>query len=198
MTFADMAKGGVEDKIGDEKIRLSCEEAHRRGLDYVWVVTCCIYKSSSAELSEAINSTYTWYKGAQICYAHLADFSVSADSGVSTPMLAKSRWFTRGWILQELIAPTDLVFFSCEWIELGTKENWSIILADITRISTGILTGSVDFRSTSTAKRMSWALRRATTRVEDIAYCLMGLLTSIYRCFTEKEKRRSRDYKKRL
>lgn len=170
--FADMGNGcpeGPEGKVGYEKIRQSCKQAATDGFAYIWIDTCCIDKSSSAELSEAINSMFSWYKRAKRCYAYLADVDKSKSE------FANSRWFRRGWTLQELIGPSDLVFFSREWIEIGTKSTLSKELAKITGISVGILADANLLESASIAKRMSWASHRATTRVEDIAYCLMGI-----------------------
>ena len=173
--FADVADGNPAGKLGYGKIQHSCREAVAGGFDYLWVDTCCIDKRSSAELSEAINSMYAWYKGATTCYVYLADVPANANIKVSDSVFAQSRWFKRGWTLQELIAPVDMVFFSKEWTEIGTKSTLCDELAGITGIEKGILTGTVDLQSVSLAKRMSWASMRDTTRIEDVAYCLMGL-----------------------
>jgi Heterokaryon incompatibility protein (HET) len=173
--FADMQKGSTEHRAGYKKLRYSCTQAAADGLGYVWLDTCCIDKSSSAELSEAINSMYRWYQKAEICYAYLADVSADVDAETTTSTFADSRWFRRGWCLQELIAPPNLVFFSADWVEVGNKSILHDILSDITGIDAGILTGVKDLESASVARRMSWASCRDTTRVEDIAYCLMGL-----------------------
>ena len=167
--FTDMQKGSAESKAGYQKLRYACKQAAAAGLEYIWIDTCCIDKSSSAELSEAINSMFSWYQRAEICYAYLADVSGKADIGTV------NRWFKRGWTLQELIGSSDMVFFSSEWIELGTKQSLCGVLAEITGIDVRILTNTVPLESTSLAKRMSWASHRETTRVEDMAYCLMGL-----------------------
>lgn len=118
---------------------------------------------------------YTWYQRAQICYAYLADVPADVDALSKDAAFANSRWFKRGWTLQELIAPSDLVFYSNNWIEVGTKQTLCKVILDITGIDTDIVTGVKDVESASIAKRMSWASHRATTRVEDLAYCLMGL-----------------------
>jgi hypothetical protein len=129
----------------------------------------CIDKSSSAELSETINSMYSWYQKARICYVYIADFPTTV------PALIDSRWFTRGWSLQELIAPSTLIFYSGDWAELGTKLTLQDILAKRTGIDVGILTGEKSLESASVARRMSWACNRETTRTEDEAYCLMRI-----------------------
>ncbi|TKA80343.1 hypothetical protein B0A49_03082, partial [Cryomyces minteri] len=173
--FADMERGTAEAKAGYHKIRHSCEKAVSDKHYYIWIDTCCINQSSSADLSEAINSMYSWYQRARVCYAYLADVSAHVSPREPSSEFAESRWFKRGWTLQELIGPSHLVFFSHDWIEVGTKSDLSDILSEITGISVGILTGTKDLESASVAKRMSWVNERETTRPEDIAYCLMGL-----------------------
>ena len=173
--FTDMEKGSAESKAGYQKLRYACTQAAAAGLGYVWIDTCCIDKSSSAELSEAINSMFSWYQRADICYAYLADVCQKSVNGTSKLAIADSRWFKRGWTLQELIGSSKIIFFSFEWIELGTKSSLCDRLAKITGIDVGILTDMVPLGSTSLAKRMSWASQRETTRPEDKAYCLMGL-----------------------
>lgn len=174
--FADVGRGiDNGEKTGYEKIRSSCKQAAAHGLGYVWIDTCCIDKSSSAELSEAINSMYSWYQKAKICYAYLADVPTNVNTHDLNSAFAKSRWFRRGWTLQELIGPLNLIFFSRDWIEIGTKLTLKDVLAQITGINVGILTEAKELESASVALRMSWACHRETTRKEDIAYCLMGL-----------------------
>lgn len=129
--------------------------------------SCCIDKSSTAELSEAINSMFRWYRNAAICYAYLEDVT-------SLSHLDQSRWFTRGWTLQELVAPRDVLFYSSDWRLLGSKLELSDQLWKITRIEPEILSTGV-FDHVSIATRMSWAGNRQTTRIEDAAYCLMGI-----------------------
>jgi len=155
--FADMERGSAEGKLGYKKIRYSCAHAAAHGHDYIWVDTCCIDKSSSADLSEAINSMYTWYRDATICYAYLADVLADVDTTTLASPFANSKWFKRGWTLQELIAPPNLVFFSHDWLEIGTKLSLRQILSQITGIDVDILTDLKNLESASVAKRMSWA-----------------------------------------
>ena len=171
--FADMSSGieTVRGKSGYKKLQYSCRQAQNDGYHYIWIDTCCIDKSSSAELSEAINSMFSWYQKAEKCYAYLADFPV--DPAVVS--LTESKWFTRGWTLQELIAPHIVVFYSSDWVELGTKHTLVDKIATRTGIDIKVLSGSKTLASTSVARRMSWACNRHTTRTEDQAYCLMGL-----------------------
>ena len=140
-------------------------------IQYGWVDTCCIDKKSSAELSEAINSMYRWYSQAHVCLVYLADVMPSSPID-RQGQLMKSRWFTRGWTLQELLAPDDPIFFDSTWMQIGTKSDLEERISEATHISIEHLR---DRYGASVATRMSWASRRKTTRIEDTAYCLMGL-----------------------
>jgi hypothetical protein len=139
----------------------------------------CIDKTSSAELSEAINSMFRWYREAQLCYAFLEDIRLSyrqiykASPSDIERAIAGSRWFTRGWTLQELIAPQRIHFYVAPWVFTGTKETLLKPLTAITGIDERVLLSENAWRSCSVAKRMSWAAKRTTTRTEDIAYSLM-------------------------
>ncbi|KAK4227390.1 beta transducin [Podospora fimiseda] len=175
--FADPEKR--KQKAGYAKIHKTCELAKDRGLKYAWVDTCCIDKTSSAELSEAINSMFNWYRYACVCFAFIDDLPPN-----DTPkkhddrwLSAKKthRWFTRGWTLQELIAPTVVEFFDQAWIFRGSKISLVDELSSVTRINASSLLNKTPLSDISVAQRMSWASRRETTRVEDIAYCLLGI-----------------------
>ncbi|OTA90034.1 hypothetical protein M434DRAFT_50423, partial [Hypoxylon sp. CO27-5] len=159
----------VKCKEGYAKIVGACHRAQTDGLQYLWCDTNCIDKRSSAELSEAINSMFAWYRGSDVCYAYLADV------GTKTELLAKSRWFTRGWTLQELLAPSKVIFFDRCWKVLGDKGELAAMISHITRIHMGALTDRSTVHCYSIAQRMSWAANRATSRQEDIAYCLLGI-----------------------
>ncbi|CAN9217397.1 unnamed protein product [Alternaria alternata] len=167
----------VMDRSGYQKVLFTCRQAISDGLDYAWIDTCCIDKSSSAELSEAINSMFTWYKNSTCCYAYLSDVS-KARIEIEFP---RSRWFTRGWTLQELLAPDNLIFYDQQWCHLGTKfeqEEWisKITGIDEMAISEREIHGrKIGLSTFCVAKKMSWASARQTTRVEDIAYCLLGI-----------------------
>ncbi|KAK4221633.1 HET-domain-containing protein [Podospora fimiseda] len=196
------------------KIDGCCEKALSQKIDYVWIDTLCINKSSSAELSEAINSMFQWYRSASICYAYLSDVS-----GVPRPELGQndyqylsrkgptsfsaSRWFTRSWTLQELLAPEKVQFYDQKWNMIGEKEKSSnhphlgsgrhfiddgrgwvkidrpslfyLALSRITGIPILVLSGDAELEEVCVAERMSWAADRQTTRKEDIAYSLMGI-----------------------
>jgi hypothetical protein len=121
LTFKDMERDGYTES---RKVDGCCEQAVKDGLDYVWIDTCCIDKSSSAELSEAINSMWDWYYQSGICYAYLADVPPGIDVEEDDSEFARSRWFTRGWTLQELISPRVVAFYDESWNEIGRKSNF--------------------------------------------------------------------------
>ncbi|KAF2115890.1 heterokaryon incompatibility protein-domain-containing protein [Lophiotrema nucula] len=167
------------------KILDFCKKAAERNLDYAWVDTCCIAKSSSAELTESINSMFDWYRDAKVCFVYLADVALpllskrgkrdKQDLPLSLgAYLSRSDWFKRGWTLQELVAPRELEFYSFDWQLLGTKFELKDTLSSITGIDEDILLGA-DIARASVAKRMFWASHRVTTRLEDIAYSLLGI-----------------------
>lgn len=169
----------TKQKAGFEKLRKTCEIARTEySQKYVWIDTCCIDKSSSAELSQAINSMFRWYKEAEVCIAFLKD--VTAD----TKDITSSEWFRRGWTLQELIAPKEVVFFDQDWQRLGTKESHGSLIYLKTGISAGILSGAKSLDEYPIAVRMSWASQRKTKHPEDLAYSLLGIfdvnMTMIY------------------
>jgi hypothetical protein len=173
--------GQLRSRLGFQKIDAVCKLAAKRQLSYVWVDTCCIDKASSAELTEAINSMFRWYRNADVCYVHFEDVQIPLDGpdGIVTiaqqrSLLRHARWFTRGWTLQELIAPRDMEFYDKDWTWIGTKKRLLRILSGITGIGEAILEG-VDVNNASVATRMGWAAGRHTTRVEDLAYSLLGL-----------------------
>jgi hypothetical protein len=177
VSFQDMLGGLPQEKLGYIKIQHSCKQALQDGLDFVWIDTCCIDKTSSAELSEAINSMYTWYAKAEVCYAFLADLESSLHYIPWQERLGECRWFSRGWTLQELIAPRHLTFYAKGWVELGSREKLRAKISQITKIDESILErpSTAALQQLSIATRMSWASNRTTTRVEDIAYCLLGV-----------------------
>ena len=176
-TFRDIMDKTGKQKVSFDKISFCAKQAEEDKIQYFWVDTCCIDNSSSAELSEAINSMYHWYDDATICYAYMSD--VSCPEGNFPVDLAaigfpQSEWFERGWTLQELIAPPEVVFYSKEWRCIGTKLDLAKDLTKITGIDGRVL-GGAHPSVCSIAARMSWAAKRKTTREEDIAYSLLGI-----------------------
>jgi hypothetical protein len=178
VTFQELIDGTGKGKPGYEKIRFCGEQAERDGLQFSWVDTCCIDKSNNTELSEAINSMFRWYHGATRCYVYLSDVSRHAfDKPNQLPWesaFRKSRWFTRGWTLQELLAPDSVEFFSQEGERLGDKKTLERRVHEITGIAISALQGTPlsQFRID---ERLSWAGNRQTTRNEDKAYSLLGI-----------------------
>lgn len=157
-------------KPGFRKISKTCELARTiHGLKYAWVDTCCIDKTSSSELTEAINSMFTWYQRSAACFIWLSDLESNNGS------MHDCKWFTRGWTLQELIAPTEVVFYDKTWRDRGNKRDLSAEIARISGVSSRILIGNQNLDEIPVAVRMSWAARRETTRIEDLAYCLLGI-----------------------
>ena len=180
-TFEDITNGTGKDKPGYEKIRFCEEQARIDGLQYFWVDTCCIDKSNNNELSEAINSMFRWYRNAAKCYVYLSDvprlaFDTSDKSNQMSweSALRKSRWFTRGWTLQELLAPRSVEFFSRERKGLGDKSSLEQQIHEITCIPKSALQGT-RLSEFSVNERLSWIERRQTKLEEDKAYSLLGI-----------------------
>lgn len=177
----DSPSSALEHRRGWQKIVGFCEmliaserwlQSHnsfKRLVSHVWVDTCCINKDSSAELSEAINSMYAWYSRAVACIVYLED--------VSTPAIRNfrvSKWFTRGWTLQELLSPEEVHFYTRSWQHIGDRFGLGDVICERTGVHPKFLERDEIWRA-SIAEKMSWAAKRQTTRSEDIAYCLMGL-----------------------
>ncbi|KAK7444084.1 hypothetical protein VKT23_015482 [Stygiomarasmius scandens] len=161
-------------KFGWRKVEKACLYARKYNFQWIWIDSCCINKESSAELSEAINSMYQYYMDAEVCYVYLSDVTGKEDPRDAGSAFRHSRWFSRGWTLQELLAPTYAVFLDCNWTEIGTKWSLRDAISAITTIPRRVFEcGDID--SYSIAQKMSWASRRETTRPEDQAYCLMGI-----------------------
>jgi hypothetical protein len=181
VTYRDLVDGTGENKAGYEKIRFCAEQARRDGLRYFWVDTCCIDKSNNTELFEAINSMFRWYRDAARCYVYLSDLLASDyDKDGQRAELAwdsafwASIWFTRGWTLQELLAPASVEFFSRDCWRLGDKRSLERQVHEITGIAIPALQGTV-IPQFNVEEKFKWAERRQPTREEDWAYCLLGI-----------------------
>ena len=181
VTFQDICnrkhtKLAREKPLGWSKIKNCCDITKSAEIGYCWVDTCSIDKKSSAELSEAINSMFKWYRDATYCVAYLSDVSGSdLEEDETQHQFRRSRWFTRGWTLQELLAPAAVWFFNGTWQFLGSKYDYSALVEEITGISENVLHDPGDIFRTNIARRMSWAAMRQTTRTKDLAYSLMGI-----------------------
>jgi hypothetical protein len=191
VTFKDLEEGTGKRKAGYTKIRFCGKQADNDGLEYFWVDTCCINKEyfwvdtccinkpNHTELSEAITSMFRWYRDAAKCYVYLSDVSIGDHNNDQSQRtwesaFRKSRWFTRGWTLQELLAPASVEFFSREGKRLGDKNLLERQIHEITGIPIEALRGS-PLSNFSVDKRMLWAAKRETKRKEDKAYSLLGI-----------------------
>jgi Heterokaryon incompatibility protein (HET) len=181
VTFGDLMDNTGRSKAGYDKIRFCAQQAANDSLQYFWVDTCCIDKSNSSELQEAINSMFRWYQNAAKCYVYLSDVSIrkrKADDQFSDstwePAFRASRWFRRGWTLQELLAPDSVEFFSLGCERLGDKKTLEPQIHEITGIPTAAL-GNTSLSRFHVNDRLLWANNRQTTRVEDKAYSLLGI-----------------------
>jgi hypothetical protein len=182
--------GSIQKRRGFRKIYDFSRQALRDGYKYIWIDTCCIDKSSSAELQEAINSMYQWYANSAVCYAYLSDVSMPNHDvnkvGRRLPETAcissfqASEWFTRGWTLQELLASQNVVFFDTNWKRCGTASDLNVLIQtvagiDIRGFAKGIGQDRAKLWTIRVGRRMAWASNRQTKRIEDRAYSLLGL-----------------------
>ncbi|RKK39340.1 hypothetical protein BFJ69_g18544, partial [Fusarium oxysporum] len=164
-----------------DKILGACITARKQGLQWMWIDNCCINKSDSSELSESINSMFKWYSDAVVCLTYLSDVRKSSGTTVGSQVFRSfetgemSLWFSRGWTLQELLAPGKLLFYDTDWNYLGSKRELAESIEDVTGIAAHYLTSEKDFRTACIAAKMSWAAHRETTREEDMAYSLFGI-----------------------
>ncbi|EME41063.1 hypothetical protein DOTSEDRAFT_158153, partial [Dothistroma septosporum NZE10] len=184
-TYKDVRKGRNKDAAGFQKVQAFCnfvkeniKTSEGKPVQWIWIDTCCIDKTSSAELTEAINSMFRWYAEAVLCLAFLHDREA----------VRQSIWFTRGWTLQELLAPNVVLFVDERWRMLGHKGNrerptlsWTVnynlndLISSITGITTDILEDFTKARNISLEDKQRWMQNRQTTRVEDMAYCQLGI-----------------------
>ncbi|KAJ4363902.1 hypothetical protein N0V83_009354 [Neocucurbitaria cava] len=181
VTYRDMLNKTGQEKVGYHKLTFCAEQVGKDGLEHFWIDTCCIDKSSSAELSEAITSMFRWYKNSTQCYVYLSDVSVNKRKANCEEFDASwiqafrnSRWFTRGWTLQELLAPQIVRFFSREPKQIGDKVSLEQHIHEVTRVPILALQGT-PLHQFPIAERLSWTTNRQTTREEDIAYSLLGV-----------------------
>jgi hypothetical protein len=151
---------------------------------------------------------FRWYKNADKCYVLLSDvITTTGETNLDQIMwkesFRNSKWFTRGWTLQELIAPASVKFFS-EYQRLGEKQSLEQKIHEITfliKALQGLFTvhrrlgdkQSLEqeiheitdipikalqghpLNDFTVAKRMAWAESRQTSEPEDGAYCLLGI-----------------------
>jgi hypothetical protein len=181
VTYGELVAGTGKGKTGYNKIHFCVDRAAEDGLEYCWVDTCCINKSIPQELQMAINSMFRYYQHASKCYVYLSDIQVPNEVTNAQAFritwedaFRRSRWFTRGWTLQELLAPPTVEFFSKDGKRLGSKISLEQEIYEITKIPVKVLRGQ-SLSKLSVEERMSWAARRTTTYKEDEVYCLLGI-----------------------
>ncbi|KAI0095810.1 heterokaryon incompatibility protein-domain-containing protein [Nemania sp. FL0031] len=180
----DIQDNKFKQKAAYRKLLFCSTRAASDGLQHFWIDTCCIDQANTVELTRAINSMFRWYKNAEKCYVYLSDVPrtntpIVTSSFVSRPRtwepaFRASRWFTRGWTLQELLAPQIVEFISSDGVKLGDKVSLEDEIHQITGIDHNALRGS-DLSEFSFEKRMSWVEGRQTKEEEDIVYSLLGI-----------------------
>ncbi|KAH7085888.1 kinesin light chain [Paraphoma chrysanthemicola] len=181
ISFEEISNGTYEEKEeAYHKLRFCAEQAARDELQYFWIDTCCINMWDRDERSKSINSMFQWYKNASQCYVFLSDVSVSTKTRPIQrsdweASFRQSNWFTRGWTLQELIAPVSVKFFSYEGEYIGDKALLDQLIHDITSIPLAALRNCALDKFT-VAERERWAKNRVTTEEEDNIYCLLGII----------------------
>jgi Heterokaryon incompatibility protein (HET) len=216
VTFRDLSGDTRRDKAIYDKLHFCADQAMRDGLSYFWIDTCCIDKSDQNELSEAINSMFRWYHNADRCYVHLSDVSAASNAQADSEDLLQyteasadppweaafrtSRWFTRGWTLQELLAPPSVEFFTQDRQRLGDKRSLERKIHQITGIPVlALRQSSGSFTRFGIQERFEWVDNRQTTREEDIAYCLLGIFDiSMPLIYGEGKKRAMRRLRKAI
>jgi hypothetical protein len=126
---------------------------------------------------------FGWYRQSQVCYAYLSDFMLDTTDNASQQdqfeaEFRQCRWFTRGWCLQELLAPRYIRFFNQKWQEIGAKSSMGRLISDITGVPEAVLLvpPRKDIQEFPIAARISWIAKRHTTRIEDMSYSLLGIL----------------------
>ncbi|KAK4907126.1 hypothetical protein LTR49_023821 [Elasticomyces elasticus] len=176
----------TQETDGLNKIRNACIKADEAELDWLWIDSCCIDKTSSTELNESLRSMFRWYRQATICLTYLADVKVSESLPTTFRLLkpvkrdddsirTNSEWFERGWTLQELLAPTHMMFYDKQWKKIGTKKDLVEDLEKITSISESYILNPDTIRAASVAMKLSWARDRMTTQEEDRVYSMIGI-----------------------
>ncbi|KAG0701553.1 heterokaryon incompatibility protein-domain-containing protein [Suillus ampliporus] len=177
-TFEEMKEAKLKTP-GFKKLKTFCEKVKEYDVEFAWSDTCCIDKSSSAELDESIRSMFKWYRNSDVCIVHLAQSETVKD-------ILDDEWTERGWTLQELLAPNHIKFFNKHWKPMTRHDNdkdpdtgsaTSDVLKTLTK-ATGVPQSEIrdfDPEAFKVDERMKWAAKRKTTRVEDAAYSLMGI-----------------------
>jgi hypothetical protein len=165
----------ASEKLSLQKLKEFCREAGNLSFEWLWVDTVCVDRSSTAELSEAINSMFKWFRQSGACIVYLSDVDYVGNVQEQEKNIRQSRWMRRSWTLQELIAPKNMYFYAANWMMIGTKESLLPLLSEVTQVDKAVLENADHLSDYSIGRIMSWAANRETRRVEDIAYSLLGL-----------------------
>ncbi|KAI5986761.1 hypothetical protein F5J12DRAFT_868177 [Pisolithus orientalis] len=173
--FHEIGTPGVCQKPGYDKVQGCCTLALQHGLDYVWIDTCCADANSITAFDEALNSSYAWFNQAAVCFVYLHDVESRERPEQESSTFRRSKWFSRAWTLQELLAPGNVFFFAKDWKEIGTKAGLASVISSVTGIHTDALMHPERVPHFSVATRMSWAKGRKSSKPEDRVYALMGL-----------------------
>ena len=184
VTYKDLVDKVGKDKVGYKKLQFCANQARHHGIEHFWVDTCCIDKSNTIEVQRSINSMFRWYQEATRCYVYLSDVSVTRNrKRKSEPSetqwksaFRESKWFTRGWTLQELLAPTSVEFFAQDGQRLGDKQSLEHDIHEITGIAVQALRDN-RLSHFDIEERFKWAEKRETKHEEDWAYCLLGIFS---------------------
>lgn len=165
-----------------DKIRGACRIARSQGIKWMWIDSCCINKLDPSELTDSINSMFLWYHHSLLCVTFLHDVELNPDHLPTDPRIFDSSdkngpagWFSRGWTLQELLAPRMMEFYDNNWTLMGTKADLQSSLSKLTGIDETYLAGTDDFRNACVATKMSWMAKRTTTLEEDLAYSMISI-----------------------
>ncbi|KAM0214176.1 hypothetical protein ACHAQI_003800 [Fusarium lateritium] len=179
-TYQEWHNAQARESYAAKKIRDACQVVKESmGLQWLWADTCCINKADKGEVNEAVNSMFSWYRSSNVCLAYLSDVPTANtnDNELLWSQVRGSRWFTRGWTLPELLAPPQLIFYAADWTILGRRDDsLAELISEITGIDQTYLSRRKDLQQASVGEKMSWMSNRKTTRVEDMAYCMLGIL----------------------
>ncbi|KAK7460467.1 hypothetical protein VKT23_009188 [Stygiomarasmius scandens] len=164
-------------RSGYRKIQAACRQACQDGIRYIWIDTCCIKQGNHDDVAMNITSMYGYYQNAEVCYVYLVDVGRKRTmfDGRFWWQLG-SEWFQRGWTLQELLAPRTVIFLNKRWQRIGDKYDLRDDIQRQTTIPSAVLSGEQSVQDVDVLTRMSWAMDRETTKEQDEAYCLQGLL----------------------
>lgn len=188
VTASDISDGLYSGKeVYWRKINCACKQALEDHLEWLWVDTCCLRRDDAIELDTAIHSMFEWYRDASVCYVYLPDVPSrpeesdvgygedTEDPEAPDSSFRRSRWFSRGWTLLELLAPRELRYYSSSWGFLGSSKTLSTLTRQVAAMAQTPETLELLLESSSVSQVMSWASGRQTSTPEDLPYCLSGI-----------------------